>query len=224
MEVQMEHVPIKLEGVKEGLYEVYGDGRIWSNYKKGFLRPKQDKDGYLKIGLSGGSRGEQRSVRIHIIVALHFIGKPPKDMSDPTINHKDNDKTNNFYTNLEWMERSKNSSIRRNKGQGSLNPFYGKQHSSDTKEKLRRINTGKTYSDETNKKKGQDSPIVAVFEDRIERFKTTREFSDRYNCKGAYAYAAGKKGSPPHYFAAQQCWVYHLSEYETMLENTPDTY
>jgi len=32
-------VPILLDGVKSGLYEIEEDGRIWSNYKKGYLNP-----------------------------------------------------------------------------------------------------------------------------------------------------------------------------------------
>ena len=48
MEV-LEHKPLTYPGVKEGLYEIYSDGKIWSNYKKGFMTPIKDKDGYLKI-------------------------------------------------------------------------------------------------------------------------------------------------------------------------------
>ena len=55
------------------------------------------------------------------IVAIHFIGNPPSEMIDPTINHIDNNPKNNIYTNLEWIERGKNSSIRKNKGTGEEN-------------------------------------------------------------------------------------------------------
>ena len=117
----MRHVPIKLDGVKEGLYEIYENGKIWSNYKNNFLNFKQDKDGYLEITLSGGTRNKHKTYKVHTLVALHFIGNPPKTIVDPTVNHIDNNKHNNLYTNLEWMERSKNSSIRSKKGIGSTN-------------------------------------------------------------------------------------------------------
>ena len=42
-------------------------------------------------------------------------------MKDPTINHIDGNILNNHYSNLEWIERSTNSSIRKNKGQGENN-------------------------------------------------------------------------------------------------------
>jgi len=50
------------------------------------------------------------------LVAIFFIGPPPVDLKDPTVNHIDGNITNNHFTNLEWMERGKNSSIRLNKG------------------------------------------------------------------------------------------------------------
>ena len=114
-------VPICYKNVKEGLYLIDEYGNIYSNYKKDYLTPTKDKDGYLKIKLSGGSRENKCYVRIATLVAWSFIGAPPTTIKDPTINHKDGNILNNHYSNLEWVERSKNSSIRFNKGQGKLN-------------------------------------------------------------------------------------------------------
>ena len=83
-------MPIKINGVKYGLYEIYENGSIWSNYKKDFLKPKIDKDGYLEVALSGGSRQKRKTIKVHTIVALHFIGAPPSHINDPTVNHIDN--------------------------------------------------------------------------------------------------------------------------------------
>lgn len=113
-------VPICYKNVKEGLYLIDEYGNIYSNYKKDFLIPREDKNGYLQIKLSGGSRENPCYVRIATLVAWHFLG-PPSNLKDPTINHIDSNIKNNYYKNLEWIERSKNSSIRKNKGQGSLN-------------------------------------------------------------------------------------------------------
>ena len=114
--------PIQYKEIKEGLYLIDEEGNIYSNYKKGYLTPKKDKDGYLNIALSQGSGKNKCYVRIATLVAWTFIGPPPKTMLDPTINHKDGNILNNHYTNLEWMERGENASIRSNKGQGSTNP------------------------------------------------------------------------------------------------------
>lgn len=83
--------------------------------------PTKDKDGYLKLTLSGGSRSNQCYVRVATLVAWHFIG-PPIGLIDPTVDHKDGNKENNYYTNLCWLERGINSSIRNNKGEGESNP------------------------------------------------------------------------------------------------------
>lgn len=114
-------VPLIYKNVKPGLYLIDENGNIYSNYKKGFLSPAKDKDGYLKLTLSGGSRQEKCYVRVATLVAYHFIGTPPKELKDPTINHIDGDITNNYYKNLEWVERGVNSSIRNNKGEGETN-------------------------------------------------------------------------------------------------------
>lgn len=114
-------VPICLDGIKKGLYYIEEDGRIWSNYKKDYLIPQKDKDGYLNLILSGEGAKKKKCCRIATLVALVFLGKPPQGMLDPTINHIDGNILNNHYSNLEWMERGKNSSIRKNKGQGTAN-------------------------------------------------------------------------------------------------------
>lgn len=112
--------PIVYPEVRLGLYLISENGEIFSNYKQDFLSPSEDKDGYLKVGLYRNEDKKQKTIRVATLVAYHFIN-PPTNLKDPTVNHKDNNIKNNCYSNLEWMERSKNSSIRRNKGDGELN-------------------------------------------------------------------------------------------------------
>ena len=114
-------IPINLPGVKPNLYAIEPDGRIWSNYKHDYLIPSVDKDGYLKIALSGGDRNHKRYFRIATLVALIFLEPPSNSLKDPTINHIDGNILNNHYTNLEWIERGTNASIRFNRGEGSNN-------------------------------------------------------------------------------------------------------
>ena len=115
-------IPIEYKNVKDNLYLINEAGQVWSNYKKDFLKPTKDKNGYLQIGLSNGSREKGKTyVRIATLVAYHFIGKPPANLIDPTVNHIDGNILNNHYLNLEWMERAENSSIRKNRGEGIQN-------------------------------------------------------------------------------------------------------
>lgn len=112
--------------IRKNMYLISPDGKIFSKYKasreseSNFLSPKPDRDGYLELALRT-ENNKPRFFKIHQLVALTYLGCPPGNMKDPTVNHKDGNILNNHYFNLEWMERSVNSSIRENKGTGELN-------------------------------------------------------------------------------------------------------
>jgi len=55
--------------------------------------------GYKDIKLNGNHH------LIHRLVAEHFINNP---CNETDVNHKDGNRTNNHYTNLEWCSRSEN--------------------------------------------------------------------------------------------------------------------
>ena len=109
---------LKYKNVKP-LYLIDEYGNVYSNYKNGYLSPKKDKDGYLSLNLAGIDKDIY--VRVATLVVYNFIGEPPKNMKDPTVDHIDNNIVNNYFKNLRWMERSLNSSIRINKGIGEKN-------------------------------------------------------------------------------------------------------
>jgi len=60
--------------------------------------------GYFRVGLT--KNGKQIKFYIHRLVAIAFIPNPE---NKPEVNHKDGDKTNNNYWNLEWSTISENS-------------------------------------------------------------------------------------------------------------------
>lgn len=83
-------------------YLVSNYGRIKSlKTKRGadciFLKYSKDKDGYFKVCLC--NKNIKRNFRVHQIVANAFVKNPS---SLPVINHKDENKQNNNYLNLEW--------------------------------------------------------------------------------------------------------------------------
>ena len=101
----------------EGIYEVSDHGNIRSidrvvSYKDGrtrrfkgkLLAPRVNEDGYLQVQLS--VKDKPKTVKIHRIVAEVFIQNPD---GLPEVNHRDEDKTNNAASNLEWCSHGYNS-------------------------------------------------------------------------------------------------------------------
>lgn len=87
----------------EGLYAITSCGKVYSYRTKKFLKPGTDKDGYLFVILS--VNGNRKKYTIHRLVANTYIPNPD---CLPTVNHKDEDKTNNSINNLEWMSNRDN--------------------------------------------------------------------------------------------------------------------
>lgn len=87
-----------------GLYEVSSEGRV-RNVKTGkILKPKNNRRGYLFVGLH--KNGAIKNRYIHRLVAQAFIPNPNKL---PEVNHKDEIKANNNLGNLEWVSHRDNS-------------------------------------------------------------------------------------------------------------------
>ena len=103
----------------EGLYKVSNLGRILSldyNHtgKPGLMGPNENK-GYLRVVLC--KNGEYKKCYVHRIVAETFLENPE---NLPQVNHKDENKTNNFVflnedgsinkekSNLEWKSHRDN--------------------------------------------------------------------------------------------------------------------
>ena len=89
----------------ENLYEVSDQGRVKSiGYgKERILKPGRNTQGYLQVVLC--KNGEKNNCVIHRLVSQTFIPNPD---NLPEVNHKDEDKTNNSVSNLEWCDRKSN--------------------------------------------------------------------------------------------------------------------
>ena len=88
-----------------GLYEVsdIGRGKSLEYGKQKILKPVNVIYGYLKVNLH--KYGNTKQLFLHRLVAEAFI---PNPNNLETVNHKDEVKTNNAATNLEWMSRKDN--------------------------------------------------------------------------------------------------------------------
>lgn len=86
----------------EGRYLVSSKGRLYSLYQECFIRPRTNR-GYKKTALS--VNGKRKEVVVHTLVASAFLGPCPEG-KEP--NHKNGIKTDNSYTNLEYVTHPEN--------------------------------------------------------------------------------------------------------------------
>jgi hypothetical protein len=109
-------------------------GEVWKPYEsawasslgrfkssKGVVStPKPRKDGYIRVRING------KSHLIHVLMAIAF-GLPKRDDQD-TVDHIDNDPSNNRLENLRWANRSEqiNHSYATNENRASNAPKQSK--------------------------------------------------------------------------------------------------
>ena len=93
--------------VKTPAFDVeYADGRKY-HYPERELKWYKDHGGYMISCLVRTVNGVRTKVNLkqHRLVAMAFIPNPD---NLPHVNHKDEDKTNNSFDNLEWCDESYN--------------------------------------------------------------------------------------------------------------------
>ena len=89
----------------------YGDIR---SKRKDSYATWLDKDGYKRIKIKGDHWG------IHQLVCKVFNGEPPAP--GLVVNHKDGNRTNNHYSNLEWATQKENVQHSIKYGKRTLSP------------------------------------------------------------------------------------------------------
>lgn len=107
----MEEIWKDIQGY-EGFYQISNLGRVRSleriapsgKFVKQIIRKQlKDKDGYCIVGLNKNK--SQKTHKVHRLVANAFIENTD---NLPEVNHKDEDKTNNEVSNLEWCNAKYN--------------------------------------------------------------------------------------------------------------------
>lgn len=100
-------------------YYVSDDGRVFNSKNKEKAQ-RINKDGYLKVDLY--RNGNRTTERVNRLVATAFIPNPE---NKPDVNHKDGNKLNNHYSNLEWVTKSENMKHAYQTGLAKAHPTYG---------------------------------------------------------------------------------------------------
>ena len=81
-------------------YSISEDGEI-KNIKTGrTISQREDKDGYMVCNLSTTNK-RQQTFKVHRLVALMYVENDNPEVK-VQVNHKDENKKNNHYSNLEW--------------------------------------------------------------------------------------------------------------------------
>ena len=86
-------------------YTVYSDGRIKKKDGSGYMRTYSSTKGYLLLELT--VNGKRIRTSIHRLIWEAFNGPIPDGL---TIDHIDNDKTNNRLDNLQLLTNAENNS------------------------------------------------------------------------------------------------------------------
>lgn len=86
-------------------YEISTEGEVRNAATGYILKPRLDKDGYLRISLKD-ENGKLKTRFIHRLVAITFI---PNPLNKPQVNHKDFNRQNPSVDNLEWTTAKENT-------------------------------------------------------------------------------------------------------------------
>ena len=84
-------------------YKISNFGRVFSKKRNTFITGRPNTQGYYQVRLSNNEG--YKDVLIHKLVAEYFV---PNLVMGTQINHKDQDKSNNRWSNLEWCDPKDN--------------------------------------------------------------------------------------------------------------------
>ena len=85
------------------LYQINSVGNIINKETGHIIKPRINKDGYYRVILYKNHK--KTTMLVHRLVALTFISNPN---NLPYINHKNEIKTDNRFSNLEWCDAKYN--------------------------------------------------------------------------------------------------------------------
>lgn len=88
----------------EGLYQVSNLGNVYSLISNKILKTRKNRGSYVVVNLYKNRKLSTKQV--HRLVAIAFV---PQIKGKEQINHKDENKENNCFDNLEWCTPKENS-------------------------------------------------------------------------------------------------------------------
>lgn len=95
--------PINISGLEH--YEITEDGQVYSKLKERWIKPSINSCGYYMYSLQDVNHF-RKFYMVSRLVCITYVSDPPTPKYD--VHHKDHNRMNNHYTNLEWLTRSEN--------------------------------------------------------------------------------------------------------------------
>lgn len=86
------------------IYLISNYGRVKNKITNKLLSICISEKGYEMVGLMTSNKKTNKCIKLHRNVAYNFLKLPDfNDGQTWTVNHKDGDKKNNYFENLEWV-------------------------------------------------------------------------------------------------------------------------
>lgn len=85
-------------------YKIGNFGTIYGTRFSRPLKQRLNEDGYLEVTM-GKAKGKRTTFRVHRLVAMLFV---PNPNNYTEVNHKDYNRANPRYDNLEWINHADN--------------------------------------------------------------------------------------------------------------------
>ena len=99
-------------GIKENAYIISEYGDIYSLLTNTLMKPERIPTSkgtiYDRVNLRNTTGGSTK-VSVHRLVALYFLPENDDPYNKTIVDHKDGNKRNNHYSNLEWVTSSENA-------------------------------------------------------------------------------------------------------------------
>jgi len=164
----------------EGIYSITNDGRVYAHPKTGsgahlgkWLKPwlsfsrKRNKNTYLMVSLC--MNNTKLKSLIHRLVAQAFV---PNPNNLKIVNHKDGNKLNNHYLNLEWSTHGKNIKHAYDSGLRKVSKF-----NIDRIQKLGQERKGKKFPNRRKTSSEEDKKIIDLYNE----LKSYRKVGELFN-------------------------------------------
>lgn len=107
-------------------YEVSDEGDVRNKKTSRILQPQYLTKGYLGVRLYNNGNG--KTLKLHRLVALAFVDGY---FEGAQVNHKDGNKANNHYSNLEWCTNQENHLHKMANGLNVTASFYSDRDFAD---------------------------------------------------------------------------------------------